>query len=483
MRDAASGLLGVLRAVPECQHVLSRGVGATERVGDTVYKAVLTAAVAAVLIAVGVALPAQAVTHSSTPGAPTVVRVTGTGGDADLTWRAPSSGAKVTGWRVQITPAEQQPDQGVDRLRASARSDHFGALTTRTTYSFTVQATGSRGTGPAVTVRYTATGATSDPTTQSLYALDASGSVVRFPSSGTGPATTVAPNGAGYAADDRGDVFVPAPDSTSITMYPVGGGAPKTIATGLHIRGGLSADVAGNLYWVDSTTSIPMKLPVTGAPARSAAAGAGTPARGVIAFGRDGTVATLEGTTTARTATTIAPNGVVTTRSLTPAAEGTPFNRLTQLIVGPQGDLYFTDTSGGGAGYQAWNELPAGATTTTPVDDRFAFELVAANSTSFFLLRSAQWCAAISEGSPNGCNIDRAVHDMLVRDADEMTRAVSVSGVQLTTRFPFPGAAAEDGVVYVDIADGATPGLWRIPAGGGAAQQLSTAQFTRLTVM
>lgn len=116
------------------------------------------------------------------------------------------------------------------------------------------------------------------------------------------------------------------------------------------------------------------------------------------------------------------------------------------------------------------------------VDDRLAFELVAVNSTSFFLLRSAEWCAAISEGVPNGCAIDRSVRDMLVRGSDETTRAVPVSGIQATTRFPSPGAASDDGDVYVSITDGATPGLWRIPAGGGAAQLLSSAQYSRLTV-
>ncbi|MEG8034068.1 hypothetical protein QP157_01685 [Sphingomonas sp. LR61] len=372
------------------------------------HKSLLAAAAAVVLITIGGSLPAQAAPPATTPGAPTAVRVTGTGGDADVTWRAPVSGAKVTGWTVRIAPAERQPDNGVDRLRASARSDHFGALTTRITYSFAVRAVGVRGAGPAVTVHYTPSGATTTPTTQSLFALDASGAVVRFPSSGDGPESTIAQNGAGFAVDERGDVFVPSPDLTSITMYPVGRGAPRVVATGLHIRSGLAADVAGNLYWVDSTTSVPMKLPVAGSGARPAAAGGGTPARGLVAFGRDGVVATLDGTSTARTATTIAPDGSVETRSLTPSPQGFPFNRLTQLLVGPQGDLYFTDTSGGAAGYQAWNELPAGATSSTPVDDRLAFELVATNSTSFFLLRSAEWCAAISEGSrPDAPSIDR----------------------------------------------------------------------------
>jgi hypothetical protein len=448
------------------------------------YRAVLTVAAAAVLVTVG-ALPAQAAPAASTPGTPTTVRVTGSGGDADVTWGAPQTGAKVTGWRVTITPAEQQPDHGVDNLRASARSDHFGALTARTTYSFAVRAVGAKGLGPAVTVKHTATGTTTDPTVQSLFALDPAGNVVRFPVSGSGAPTTIAAKGAGYTADDRGDVFVPSADLTSITMYPVGGGAARTIASGLHLTADLRSDVAGNLYWVDSVSGSVVKLPVTGGTAKTVVGFNAASASVLRAWsvGRDGTVATQAGDGGAIVVNTAAPSGATTSRTLTFAGGNDTLGYPTAVLLDGHGNVYLNERSPGGAGYFGWYLLTPGSTLQTKVAPRLAFEYAATNSGSFSILQSAEWCTSPAEYGPTGCAINRSIPDMLVRGADGSSKTLPVTGITAGSRGANLGAATESGDVWIDIDQGPTPGLWRVPAAGGAAQQVSAAQFTRLLVM
>lgn len=449
------------------------------------YRAALTAAAAVALI-VGGALPAQAAPAAATPGAPTSVKVTGVGGDADVTWGAPRSGAKVTGWRVTISPAEQQPTHGVDRLRASARTDHFGALTARTTYSFAVRAIGARGLGPAVTVRHTATGATTDPTVQSLFALDASGAVVRFPASGTGTPTTIAAKADGYTADDRGDVFVPSADLRSIVMYPADGGAAKTVATGLHLTADLRSDVPGNLYWVDSVSGSIVKLPATGGAAKPLVgfSAPSTSSQSAWAVGRDGTVATQAGDASTIVVNTASPAGAVTSRTLTYAGGNNTLGYPSAVLVDGRGDVYLDERSPGGAGYWGWYVLKPGATVQQHVGTHLAFEYAATNSGTFSLLQSAEWCTSPAEyGTPGGCAIDRSVPNMLVLGANGSSKTVPVSGITAGSRGANIGAATESGDVYVDIDQAPTAGLWRVPAAGGAAQQVSAAQFTRLLVM
>ncbi|ROS76057.1 fibronectin type III domain protein [Curtobacterium sp. PhB130] len=449
------------------------------------YRAALTA-VAAVALIVGGALPAQAAPAAATPGAPTAVKVTGVGGDADVSWSAPRTGPKITGWRVTISPAENQPTHGVDKLKASARTDHFGALTARTTYSFAVRAVGAKGLGPAVTVKHTATGATTDPTVQSLFALNAAGAVVRFPVSGTGAPTTIAAKGAGFTADDRGDVFVPSADLTSIVMYPAGGGAAKTVATGLHLTADLRSDVPGNLYWVDSVSGSIVKLPVTGGAPKTLL-GFGAPSASIQrawGVGRDGTVATQAGNGDSLVVNTASPSGTTTSRTLTYAGGNDTLGYATAVVVDGHGNLYLNERSPGGAGYWGWYLLKPGATVQQHIGTHIAFEYAATNSGTFSLLQSAEWCTSPAEyGTPGGCAIDRSIPNMLVLGSTGSSKTVPVSGITAGSRGANIGAATESGDVYIDIDQAPTAGLWRVPAAGGPAQQVSAAQFTRLLVM
>lgn len=443
------------------------------------YRVVITVIAAASIVLGGTSTATAAPSSSTVPGSPTAVRVSGSGSDADLTWGAPRSGARVTGYRVTISPAQGQPDAGVDRLPATARWDHFGGLRIGTTYTFAVRAVSARGTGEAVAVRYRATAPA--PTAQSLFALDADGAVVRFPTTGTGASTVVAPSGAGFTADDRGDVFVPSADRTSILMYPAGGGVVRTVATGLHLTADLRSDVAGNLYWQDAVSGSVVVLPITGGaphvvlPSSSST----TPAQPAVwAVGPDGTVSTISGKPFSSVVTQASPSGTVTTRPV--KADGIPGVPVA-LLADASGDLFVDLAVDGPAGYFFWFSLPAGQSTLTRISDA-SFGTAATNATRFTLLQSAGWCNQADDVAGT-CTADRSITTEHVVSAGGAQQTLPVSGVTAGSRRSFTGAASDDGAVFTVIDQGPTPGLWRVPSGGGVAQQLSTAQFTRLLVI
>lgn len=442
------------------------------------YRAVLTVAAAAALVIGGVS-PAQAAPGSSVPGAPTSVRVVGSGTDADVTWGAPRAGAKVTGYRVTISPAERQPDAGVDRLSATARWDHFGDLRIGTTYTFSVRAVAARGTGPAVSVRYRAT--TPAPVAESLFALDAKGAVVRFPTTGSGGPATVASAGAGFTADDRGDVFVPSADRTSILMYPADGSVARTVATGLHLTADLRSDTAGNLYWQDAVSASIMVLPVTGGAPREVVPFrfSTTTLRGPLwTVGRDGTVWTVTGNALTLVLTQVSPSGVLTTRPIW--YEGIP-GVPEALLADASGNLFVDIAVDGPAGYFFWFSMPAGQTALTRLSGA-SFGTAATNATRFSLLQSADWCNQAADLSGT-CTADRTITTELVAGADGSQTVLPVTGLTAGSRRSFVGASAGSGAVFTVIDQGPTPGLWRVPPGGGAAQRLSSAQYTRLLVV
>ncbi|TDW65548.1 fibronectin type III domain protein [Curtobacterium sp. PhB25] len=443
------------------------------------YRALITAA-AAVALVIGGVTPATAApsSPSSAPGAPTSVRVSGAADSATVTWGAPKSGAKVTGWKVTIAPAQHQPDQGVDRLPAKARSDRFGDLTPKTTYKFSVRAIGAKKTGRTTTVSYTTPSVVD--TTQSLFALDASGNVVRFAEDGSGVGKVVAAKGTGFAADDVGDVFTPSADLTSILFHPADGSATRTLATGLHLTPDLRSDVAGNLYWIDSVTGAVQKLPVGSSTATAVldltATGSGqrfwtvTPDGKVVAFGGTAGNSWVTGTG-------IAP------RSLN-ASSGLGVGYPAGVLADSHGNVYLDIRSPGAAGSWAWYQLKPGATALTTIEPRLAFEYGAANADGFSLLQSAEWCTAPAEypTSPTGCKVDRTIPDKLVVGTGGKS-TVAVSGITAGSRGPNTGAASDDGDVFANVDSGPSAGLWRVPASGGAAQQLSSAQYSRLLVI
>ncbi|MGL3201084.1 MULTISPECIES: fibronectin type III domain-containing protein [Curtobacterium] len=437
------------------------------------YRAVLTAAAAAALVIGGVS-PAMAATPASRlPGAPTSVHVSGAGDAATLTWSPPTAGAAVKHWRVSIRPAAGQPGSGTDVVAANVRSERYGWIRAGVHYTFSVRAVGTKGDGRAVSVGYTAPASTT--VAQSLYGLDAAGSVVRFPTAGTGAPKTVAANGTGYAADDVGNVFVPSSDGTKLLQYPAGGRTARVLATGLHLTKDLRTDVAGNVYWVDSVSGGIVELPIGAGVPKTILPSSGT----AWTVGRDGTVSTFTtapgsssgptvGTVVSRTA-----RGTVTTRNVG-LASGQPIGYFGTIVADGSGTLYFDYRAFGGSGYNGFWSLAAGSSTLVQVPAKVKFQFSATNDDSLLLGQSAGWCAAISPT----CTTDRSLADLVTQDASGVTldRAVT-GGPNVPSNGYYPGAADSAGDLFV----GADSGLWRIPAAGGAAQQLATGQYDRLT--
>ncbi|MBF4605613.1 fibronectin type III domain-containing protein [Curtobacterium sp. VKM Ac-2884] len=445
------------------------------------YRALITVAAAAALVIGGVA-PATAApsSPSSAPGAPTSVRVSGAADSATVTWGAPKSGAKVVGWKVTITPAQHQPDAGVDRLPAKARSDRFGDLTPKTTYKFSVRAIGAKQSGRATLVSYTTPSVVD--TTQSLFALDASGNVVRFAEDGSSTGKVVAANGTGFAADDVGDVFTPSADHTSILFHPADGSATRNLATGLHLTPDLRSDVAGNLYWIDSVNGSVQKLPVGSSTATTVLDLGGKDPVDQPRFWTvtpDGKVVVLGG---GQVSPSVKGTGIAARSITLPGSSGVGYPAA--VLADSHGNVYVDIRSPGGAGSWAWYQLKPGATALTRIEPRLAFEYAAANADGFSLLQSAEWCSAPAEypTSPAGCKVDRTIPDKLVVGSGGKS-TVAVSGITAGSRGPNTGAASDDGDVFVNVDSGPSAGLWRVPASGGAAQQLSSAQYSRLLVI
>ncbi len=270
-------------------------------------------------------------------------------------------------------------------------------------------------------------------------------------------------------------MFVPSADKTSILLVPSGGGAPRVLATGLHLTPDLRSDVEGNLYWVDSVSGAIVKLPVKGA------AKAILPSAGAYwAVGRDGTVSAWAATRSGGTVTSVSSRGVVTTRTVVPQ-EGNSIGNPIGLLADGHGTLYLGYTSPGGSGYSGWWVLPAGSSTARSVSAPVRYQYSAVNQDALVLGQSAGWCAAIAEASPiNPCVADHTVTTLLEQDSTgAVTKSPATSGLQVPSNGLYLGVADTAGDLFVNAPE-RTPGLWRVPATGGAAQQLSTGQSTRL---
>ncbi|WP_175473000.1 hypothetical protein, partial [Curtobacterium sp. MMLR14_014] len=152
------------------------------------------------------------------------------------------------------------------------------------------------------------------------------------------------------------------------------------------------------------------------------------------------------------------------------------------VLADSHGNVYVDIRSTGGAGSWVWYQLKPGATQLTQIEPRYAFEYAAANADGFSLLQSAQFCPAPSEYRPGGCTIDRGIPDKLVVGSGG-TSTVPVTGLTAGSRGEHLGAVSAGGDVFVSVDSGPSVGLWKVPAAGGAAQQLDAAQYSRLLVI
>ena len=158
--------------------------------------------------------------NTGAPGAPTGVSATAGNGSATVSWTAPVSGGTPTTYTVTpyIGSAAQTPVQ----VNAPATSANVTGLTNGTTYTFTVTASNSSGTGPV--------SAASNAVTPSNSPPGAPTGVVATPASGQAAVSWTAP----------------AANGSSISSYTVTPYAGSTAGTPMQVSApATSADVTG----------------------------------------------------------------------------------------------------------------------------------------------------------------------------------------------------------------------------------------------
>lgn len=439
---------------------------------------------AGLLLAIASIVPAQAALAAPTVPSPRSVSVTGDpgGGDgATVHWSPPSlpRGTSLSGYTVTISPAERQPNHGVDRLSARTTSDRFGYLTAGTTYSFAVRAVTNRGTSAAVTVSYTRPGAH----VESLYALSSTGSIVSTPVAG-GAVTTVATGIASFDADQAGNVYAIPTAGTSIVKYPTAGGSPSTVVSGLSGVSHLQIDTAGRFY-VDKAGSVERIAATNGRVTTTV-------------LGPSGKLRDVSGAGLVTTATQS-----ITSYSITfaqyPAAGGAAMSwtlggypGIARMAADAQGNVYADIVSGGASGAVFWERITPGQTTLNGDSSlgvvTYDAAALAANG-DFSLLEAAKWCNAPSTYPPPvgiGCVPDYSLASVWKRTAAGTVTSTPATGFQLGGEAgPQPvslGASSLAGDVFVDVSAGPSVGLWKVPAAGGTATQIATGQYTNLVV-
>ncbi|WP_141718761.1 fibronectin type III domain-containing protein [Curtobacterium sp. ER1/6] len=416
-------------------------------------------AVATAFIAVAVlttAAPADAA--PSQPSPPAHVAVTGQDDSATVTWSAgpPVRRAHVTGYTVSVTPTARHRHHSTETVGPRTFSARFGHLAEATTYTFTVRAKSGRTLSAPVSVRYTRPAAH----VESLYAINEAGALVRRPVAG-GTWQTITGSGSGYAVDGAGTAYVASADGRTITAYPESGGS-KVVATGVSVAGrALLADDAGDLFFTQSWSII--ELPHGSATTRTVGPG------DVVAVSPNGW---LTAQTKSAAVLVYDPSGVWQ------SIPGGVYNYLVALGVDTSGNVYIRNRSTGGSGYFSVDVAPSGSSSLTSLLEPDG--VVALSRTDVLsALRTTTWCAAPSRAS-GSCTPDTRVSSLWQRTASGSVTTVPISGLDIGS--DAEAAADSAGDVFVSPTDGPNTGLVRVPASGGAVEQLDTATYDELSV-
>lgn len=419
--------------------------GRAREFGDIMHRPTLLAAAAAFIAVAALTATAPANAAPAQPSPPARVAVTGQADSATVTWAAGTAvrGVSVTGWSVSISPAEQQPNHGVDDLGPRTRSDRFGYLTAGRTYTFTVRAKSGRTVSAPVSVRYTR------PAThvESLYAVTEAGALVRRPVTSGGTWTTVAASGSGYAVDGAGTAYVSSAGGATITAYPERGGS-SVVATGLPVpHGPLYADDAGDLFFTQYRSVL--ELPHGSSTVKTAGAGS------VAAVSPNGWVVAQ---TPSTNVLVYDPSGAQ------PSISGTPYNYLIPFGVDTAGDVYFSNPAPDGSGSYTIGVVPAGSTTYTSL---------LASDVTVALTRDGTLVALRTASG------DTDARTLWKRTACGSVTTTPISGLVVGSA---EATADSAGDVFVSPTSGPNTGLVRVPATGGAVEQLGTATYSELSV-
>lgn len=421
----------------------------------------LLAAAAAFIAAVALTSTAPAEAAPAQPSPPSQVAVTGQDDSATVTWAAGSAvrRAHVTGYTIAISPAGKHRHHRFETVGPRTFSARFGHLAPATTYTFTVRAKSGRTLSTPVSVQYTRP-TTPPARTESLYAVDGSGNLVRRPVSG-GAWTTIAPNGAGYAVDASGTAYVIGTDHRSIIAYPETGGS-TVVASGLSSGvSTLDADDAGDLFFTQDWTVV--ELPHGSSTIRTVGAGYAT------AVGPTGVVA----------AQVKGPDLLVYPPAGTSyRIEAGPASYLSAFGVDAAGNVYLNNRSTGASGYATDGVVPAGTSDYTALVTPDA-AVALAHDGDLSALQTAAWCNRPAEND-GSCVPDTRVPVLWQRTAAGAVTTKPISGLDIGS---VRSAAADTaGDVFVAVADGPSAGLVRVPSTGGAVEQLDTATYRELSV-
>lgn len=418
----------------------------------------LLAAAAAFIAVAALTTGAPANAAPAQPAPPTRVSVSGQADSATVTWAAgaPVRRTHVTGYTVAVTPSGRHRHHRTETVGPRTFSARFGHLAEATTYTFTVRAKSGRTLSAPVSVQYTRPAAH----VESLYALDAGGALVSRPVTG-GTWRTITADGTGYAVDGSGTAYVASADRHTITAYPESGGS-RVVATGVTVDGrSLFADHAGDLFFTHDWAIL--ELPHGSVTTRTVGAGA------VVSVSPDGHVAAQ-----AKAANVLAYEPSGAGRSV-PAA---PYEYLHVLGVDDAGAVYVRNSSTGASGYSSVDVAPGGSTTLTTL---LGPDVTVALSQTGVLsgLQPVKWCNAPSRAS-GSCIPDTRVDSLWQRTAAGTVTTKPITGLDVGS---FAQAASDTaGDVFVSPTDGPDTGLVRVPATGGAVQQLDTATYQRLSV-
>lgn len=425
-------------------------------------KRVLVVMVAGVLLALGLAGPAEAA-QQVRPSAPrSVAAKPGQGaGELRVSWAAPKSrgSSAVEAYAVTYTDTAHPNAWTWTVVGAKQRSVVLHGIDPARSWVVRVAAYNRWGRGPWARVEVAAT-----THAEALFAVDEQAhTLVRYdPTGHAAPVTALS------GVSDATDLEVDAGG----TAYVAAGGTvrkvPRTGAVSVVGPGSqVETDAAGNVYLGGAS--------------------------GVVRITPDGHRTTV---TTSSDGTNLAVDakGTVTTSSpgylpvLTTYASGAaPVERRPNvvrggpLLVDSVGTLYDNANSGGGAQYGYWLRIASGSVEGTTMSTRMAeYGAAVAADDSFYVAQSGSWCPAISVT----CTPDLEVRSVARFAPDgHLVSDVATSGFSMRRSLGVEVAADSTGALFAaDRGVGDKPGLVRVPPAGGAAQRVADGTFSLVAV-
>lgn len=415
------------------------------------------------------------------PSAPRSVTATAVGATSvDIGWKAPASTGSpaLAGYSVTLVSVGGHAVGRTIRVGPTVRTARITGLTPGSRARLEVRARNASVSSVAAAVSFTPATAPVTPVDEgtAVFAVT-NGRIVVFPTVDSAPLDVAAAPAApgGYDVAANGDVTVLDSTAGTLVRYPATRAAPVTLATGLAGSDELHVSPKGVAYLLTASGAL-------------------------VEFGVDGTRRTVaESFPSAPLQLTVRANGdvvVLYTSVLRtyPAGGGAPVEstfsqgttRLADLVAGAGRTNYFEANSGGAVGLQFWSTDDGSGTSggSPSLTDRTIYAAGGYGlNGSFYSLQATTFCLPQGANRPP-CTADLATKDVAVTSPSGVRTVVPATGLALQSQTrPGSIAADADGVLFVGLASGATPGLWSIAPAGGAAQLVEEGAFTDVQVI